>query len=56
MAKKKKSVYGKIKGAVRTDEETKKLYSHDASMFELKPEVVIEPKGIAYASATLQVR
>jgi FAD/FMN-containing dehydrogenase len=33
-----------IKGEVANDEETRELYSHDASMFELKPEVVASPK------------
>jgi FAD/FMN-containing dehydrogenase len=33
-----------IKGEVLTDEPTLKTYSHDASIFELKPEVVVSPK------------
>jgi FAD/FMN-containing dehydrogenase len=31
-------------GEVAADEETRQLYSHDASLFELVPEVVIHPK------------
>lgn len=34
-----------IKGDVLTDEETLKAYSHDASLFEVKPQVVVFPKG-----------
>lgn len=33
-----------IKGDVSTDEETLKKYSHDASIFEIKPQVVVFPK------------
>ena len=33
-----------IKGDVDNSNETKQLYSHDASMFELVPEVVVAPK------------
>ena len=33
-----------IKGDVVDDEETKSLYSHDASLFELEPRVVVFPK------------
>ena len=34
-----------IAGDVLDDEETLEKFSHDASMFELKPEVVVAPKG-----------
>lgn len=34
-----------VKGDVLTDEETLKEYSHDASLFEIKPQVVVFPKG-----------
>ena len=34
----------KLHGDVMTDEETLMTYSHDASLFEVKPEVVIFPK------------
>jgi len=34
-----------IKGDVDTSEETLKTYSHDASLFELKPQVVVFPKN-----------
>ena len=33
-----------IKGDVLTDEETLQAYSHDASLFEVKPQVVVFPK------------
>ena len=33
-----------IKGDVLTDEDTLNLYSHDASLFEVKPQVVVNPK------------
>ncbi len=33
-----------IKGDVATDEQTLALYSHDASLFELKPQAVVFPK------------
>ena len=33
-----------IKGDVEADEETLKTYSHDASLFEVKPQVVVFPK------------
>lgn len=33
-----------IKGDVSSDDETLKLYSHDASLFEVKPQVVVFPK------------
>ncbi len=33
-----------IKGDVQTDEDTLKTYSHDASLFEVKPQVVVFPK------------
>lgn len=34
----------KIKGDIATDEETLMKHSHDASLFEVKPEVVVFPK------------
>lgn len=34
----------RIKGEVETDPDTLKSYSHDASMFELQPQVVVWPK------------
>src|SRR5882762_6668371 len=33
-----------IKGEVQTDKETLDTYSHDASLFEVKPQVVVFPK------------
>lgn len=35
-----------IKGEVLSDEETLKKYSHDASIFEVKPEVIVFPKNV----------
>ena len=35
-----------IKGDVLSDESTLNLYSHDASLFEVKPQVVVNPKDI----------
>ena len=35
-----------IKGEVLADEETRKKYSHDASLFEVKPELVVFPKDV----------
>lgn len=34
-----------ITGDIQTDDETKELYSHDASLFELRPEAVVFPKN-----------
>src|SRR3989344_5113693 len=34
-----------MSGEVETDEETLKLYSHDASLFEVMPQVVVFPKN-----------
>ena len=36
-----------IKGDVDTSDETREKYSHDASLFELKPQVVVAPKDSA---------
>lgn len=35
-----------LKGDVANDEETLKLYSHDASLFEVKPRMVVFPKDV----------
>lgn len=35
-----------ISGDIDTSEESLEFYSHDASMFELKPEVIVSPKNI----------
>jgi FAD/FMN-containing dehydrogenase len=40
----KKEIVSIIKGEVDDSEEAKSFYSHDASMFELVPEVVVYPK------------
>ena len=34
-----------IKGDVLTDEQTLTTYSHDASLFEIKPQIVVFPKN-----------
>lgn len=39
-----KQLAGLISGEVENDEQTRKFYSHDASLFELMPEVVTFPK------------
>lgn len=39
-----KEVKARISGEVLTDDTTREFYSHDASLFELKPEVVVLPK------------
>jgi FAD/FMN-containing dehydrogenase len=36
----------KLKGDIATDDETLNTYSHDASLFEVKPQVVVFPKDI----------
>lgn len=33
-----------IKGDLDTSEESRELFSHDASMFEMKPQLIIAPK------------
>ena len=33
-----------VKGEVDATEATREFYSHDASMFELKPDIVVFPK------------
>ena len=32
-----------FKGDIRVDDETRALYSHDASLFEIKPQAVVSP-------------
>lgn len=39
-----KEIKARISGEVLTDDTTREFYSHDASLFELKPEVVVLPK------------
>ncbi len=36
-----------VKGRVRNDEQTLQEYSHDASMFELRPEIVVSPRDVS---------
>jgi FAD/FMN-containing dehydrogenase len=36
-----------FKGEVIDDLETRELYSHDASIFEIRPELVVAPQNIA---------
>lgn len=40
-----KQIQAIISGEVDTSDESREFYSHDASMFELKPEVVVYPKS-----------
>lgn len=40
----KKEIQALIKGEVANDEETLKRYSRDASLFEVKPQLVVFPK------------
>lgn len=40
-----KQIQDIISGEVDTSEESREFYSHDASMFELKPEIVVYPKS-----------
>lgn len=34
-----------IKGDISTDEETLRFYSHDTSLFEMRPKLIVYPKG-----------
>jgi len=43
-----------FKGELETDEQTREFYSHDASLFELKPEVVGYPKDAADLKAVVK--
>ncbi|MDO8583437.1 MAG: FAD-binding oxidoreductase [bacterium] len=43
-----------IKGDVLTDEETLKLYSHDASLFEVKPQAIVFPKDATDVKALVK--
>lgn len=43
-----------IKGEVLTDEKTLAEYSHDASLFEIKPQVVVNPKDVADLQALVK--
>lgn len=43
-----------IRGDVLTDEATLSLYSHDASLFEVKPQVVVFPKDSADVEALVK--
>ena len=43
-----------IKGDVDTTDETREFYSHDASLFELKPQVVVFPKDGEDVQAIVQ--
>jgi len=42
-------------GDVDSSDETRELFSHDASLFELKPEVVVAPKNTADLECLVQV-
>ncbi len=43
-----------IKGDVLADEETLKTYSHDASLFEVKPQTVVFPKDVEDVKALVK--
>jgi FAD/FMN-containing dehydrogenase len=44
----------KLKGALKDDSETLEFYSHDASLFEIKPKVVIEPVDVSDISQVVR--
>lgn len=44
-----------ISGDIDTNEEARELYSHDASMFELKPELIAYPKTAEDVSAIVKI-
>ncbi len=41
---KKKLTAAKFAGEIKDDDETREFYSHDASLFEIKPQMVVMPK------------
>lgn len=43
-----------FKGELETDDQTREFYSHDASLFELKPEIVGYPKDAADLKAVVK--
>ena len=43
-----------IKGEIDDSDVTRELYSHDASMFELKPQVVVSPKDVGDIKAIVR--
>lgn len=43
-----------FKGELETDDKTREFYSHDASLFELKPEIVGYPKDVEDLKATIR--
>ena len=45
----------KFEGEIDTSDETRELYSHDASLFELKPKVVVFPKNAADLTKLVQL-
>lgn len=54
MSKLAKEIQAIIKGDVAADEETRELYSHDASLFQLKPQMVVYPKNPDDVSAIVK--
>lgn len=54
MSKLAKEIQAIINGDVATDEETRELYSHDASLFQLKPQMVVYPKNPDDVSAIVK--
>jgi FAD/FMN-containing dehydrogenase len=45
----------KFSGDIEDSAEALELYSHDASMFELKPQLVIAPKSAADVAAAVKI-
>ncbi len=43
-----------IKGEVDTDEDTLKFFSHDASIFDVKPKIVVSPKDTSDVEAIIK--
>ena len=43
-----------IKGDILSDEQTLNLYSHDASLFEVKPQVIVFPKDVSDIKALVK--
>jgi hypothetical protein len=41
---KRKLIAAGFKGEIKDDDKTLEFYSHDASMFEIKPQLVVMPK------------
>ena len=44
-----------FQGELDTSDETREFYSHDASLFELKPQLVAFPKGATGARCNVKI-